>query len=92
LSENNEIRNEDFIIAKRFFYGLPYIVQAEDDKIYQISYYDSMGRFRPFKEIKPKIHKGCEYYRIDGVRYSIYKLQSISEKKIKKIELNKIKK
>lgn len=87
MRENNEIRNEDFIITKRIFDGLPYIIQSENDKIYQLSYYDSLGRFRPFKEIQPKMHKGCEYYRIEGVRYSIHKLYSISERKIKKIQL-----
>jgi hypothetical protein len=77
------------IIVVKMFEDLPQIVQSEDGKIFQLNYIDSIGRFRCFKELKPKEHNGSSYYRIDRDRYSEYRLQAIAKSCYKKIDLTK---
>lgn len=77
------------IVIKKTYDDLPVLVKSEDDKIYQLSYYDTVGRFRRYKLLEPKNHNGSPYYRVGGVRYSEYKLQSLEKRCIKTIDLNK---
>jgi hypothetical protein len=77
------------ITIKRIYDDLPHIVMSEDDKMYQLSYYDKLGRFKSYKVLEKTNHNGSLYYRIDGIRYSEYKLASIEKRVIKKINLNK---
>ena len=77
------------ITIKRIYEDLPHIVMSEEGAIYQLSYYDKLGRFKRYKIIEKSNHNGSFYYRIDGVRYSEYKLASIEKRVIKKINLNK---
>ena len=77
------------IITKKVYDELPILVKAEDDKIYQLNYYDSIGRFRRYKLLEPKNHNGSPYYRVGGVRYSEQRLVSLEKRCIKTIDLNK---
>jgi hypothetical protein len=77
------------ITIKKIYDDLPIIVKADDDKIYQLNYYDRSGKFRRCKLLEPKEHNGSLYYRIDGIRYSEYKLLSMERKCIKRINLAK---
>lgn len=71
------------------FDGLPFIVQAEDGKIYQMNYIDKGGRFRRFKEITVTKHRGNTYYRFNEGRYSEYRLKTIEKKCYKRIDLGR---
>ena len=76
------------ITVKSVYDGLP-IVMSEEGKIYQLNYYDRLGRFRKYKLLDSKLHNGSLYYRICGKRYSEYKLQAIEIKSKRKINLDK---
>jgi hypothetical protein len=77
------------ITIKRTYDDFPHIVMSENGDLYQLSYYDKLGRFKPYKIIEKTTHNGSQYYRIDGVRYSEYKLATIEKRVIKRIDLNK---
>lgn len=77
------------ITIKRIYEDLPHIVMSENGDLYQLSYYDKLGRFKRYKIIEKKNHNGSLYYRIDGVRYSEYYLATIEKIVIKRINLNK---
>jgi hypothetical protein len=78
------------ITIKSEYKDLPYIVRSEDGQVYQLSYYDSMKRLIKWKIIEPKEHNGSLYYRIDGIRYSDYKLKTLEKRVCKKVNLEKI--
>ena len=77
------------IQAIRTFHTLPHVYQTVDNKIMQLSYYDSRGRLISFREIKPKQHMGRIYYRIGKERYSELKLETLAKPCKKKINLLK---
>lgn len=89
IQENTTEIEQTVIIVIKTFENFPHIVQTEDRKIYQLSYIDSIGRLRKYKELKPTNHNGSLYYIIDRNRYSEYKLLAFSKKCYKKIDLNK---
>jgi hypothetical protein len=89
LQENTTIIEQTEIIVIKIFDDFPHIVQTEDNKIYQLSYIDSIGRLRKYKELKPTKHNGSLYYIIDRNRYSEYKLLAFSKKCRKRIDLTK---
>jgi hypothetical protein len=72
----------------KMFRDLPNIVQSDDGRLYQLSYIDSLGRLRRFKELTPTVHKGSMYYRIDRDRYSEFKLGTMAKKCYKVIDLS----
>jgi hypothetical protein len=80
------------IIIIRQYENLPHIVKSENGDIYQLSYYDTKKRIKQYKILIPKEHNGSIYYRINGSRYSDYKLKTLEIKVYKRINLNKIKK
>ena len=80
------------IVVIREYDDLPYIVQSEDGQIYQLSYYDTKKRLKQYKVLIPKNHKGSMYYRIEGQRFSEYRLKTMERKVYKRINLNKIRK
>ena len=80
------------IIVIREYDDLPYIVKSEDGQIYQLSYYDTKKRLKQYKVLIPKNHNGSMYYRIEGQRFSEYRLKTMERKVYKRINLNKIKK
>ena len=80
------------IIVIREYDDLPYIVKSEDGQIYQLSYYDTKYRLKQYKVLIPKNHNGSMYYRIEGQRFSEYRLKTMERKVYKRINLNKIKK
>ena len=53
---------------------------------------DTKKRIKQYKILIPKEHNGSIYYRINGSRYSDYKLKTLEIKVYKRINLNKIKK
>jgi len=77
------------IIVVKMFSELPNIVKTNEGKLYQLSYIDTIGRLRTFKELKPTIHNGSMYYRIERERYSEFKLNTMAKKCYKIIDLNK---
>lgn len=79
------------IIITRKYDGLSTLVKTEDGILYQLSYYDTKKRLKKYKVIEPKEHNGSIYFRINGSRYSEYKLKTMEIKVYKKINLNKIK-
>lgn len=80
------------IVVIREYDDLPYIVKSEDGQIYQLSYYDTKKRLKQYKVLTPKNHNGSMYYRIEGQRFSEYRLKTMERKVYKRINLNKIKK
>jgi hypothetical protein len=80
------------IVVIREYDDLPYIVKSEDGQIYQLSYYDTKKRLKQYKVLIPKNHNGSMYYRIEGQRFSEYRLKTMERKVYKRINLNKIKK
>lgn len=79
------------IVVIREYDDLPYIVKSEDGKIYQLSYYDTKNRLKQYKVLIPKNHNGSMYYRIEGQRFSEYRLKTMERKCYKRINLNKLK-
>ena len=77
------------IIVRKIYEDLPHIVMSEDGSLYQLNYYDKLGRFKRYKVIEKSNHHGSMYYRIDGNRYSEYKLASIEKRAYKRINLSK---
>lgn len=77
------------IIVRKIYEDLPHIVMSEDGSLYQLNYYDKLGRFKRYKIIEKSNHNGSMYYRIDGTRYSQYKLASIEKRAYKRINLSK---
>jgi hypothetical protein len=80
------------IVVIREYDDLPYIVKSEDGQIYQLSYYDTKKRLKQYKVLIPKNHNGSMYYRIEGQRFSEYRLKTMERKVYKRINLNKIRK
>lgn len=79
----------EVVNAIKIYEDLPIIIKTDDNKIYQLNYYDKCGRFRKYKLLEPKEHNGSLYYRIDGVRYSEYKLLTMEKKCMRTIDLSK---
>jgi hypothetical protein len=77
------------ITIRKIYEDLPHIVMSEDGSLYQLNYYDRLGRFKRYKIIEKSNHNGSMYYRIDGIRYSEYKLASIEKRAFKRINLSK---
>jgi len=80
---------EEKIIITQVYDEIPIIVKSEDGKIYQLNYYDALGRFRKHKIITPQEHNGSLYYRVDGIRYSEQKLKTMEKDCMKKINIKK---
>lgn len=74
----------------KIYKKLPFVFKSSDGKLYQCSYFDRKGRFRAFKELIPREHNKNMYYRIDGKRYSEWKLLAMESKSNKRINLNKL--
>lgn len=67
--------------------GLDNIIVTPDEKVYQLPY-ESMGRSFVVREIKPKGDKGVNYYRINGKRYTLQKLHSLTYESIETLQIN----
>ena len=75
------------LMITRKYDKLKNIVKTDDGKLYQLSYYDKKNRFKKYKLLEPKEHNGSLYYRINGKRYSEFKLNSLEKRAYKTIKL-----
>ncbi|HWY09993.1 MAG TPA: hypothetical protein VN026_01650 [Bacteroidia bacterium] len=91
---NNDLLNletyKKVINTKSKFKGLPFVYETDDSKIFQVGYCDKRGGVRKPKEIILKEHKGSKYYRINGKRYSDFRLQTLSVRSRRTIDLKDI--
>jgi hypothetical protein len=89
-TSDNLLIAEDYkkvINTKSKFKGLPFVYETDDSKIFQIGYCDKAGGVRKPKEIILKEHRGSKYYRINGKRYSDFRLQTLAVRSRRTINL-----